>query len=176
MIDIRLLKTRTSVEVCTALERMTSKSLSFDGFEITDSLPYQKTALRKSKRVHHFVFPEALVQSPQHLSYPHHRVYDPQTIGRAERSVGTDERSECQMSHHFRTSTRVLGLCSQVCCTEPSLLIPSEETEITTLWISSHSSSLGPQEGEISRAENSGRKTAVLGSPPRSAVLPPLST
>ena len=39
------------------------------------------------------------------------------------------------MSHHFRTSTRVLGLCSQVCCTEPPLLIPSEEVGITTLWI-----------------------------------------
>ena len=39
MIDIRLLKTRTSVEVCAALERMTSffESLSFKGFEIMHS-------------------------------------------------------------------------------------------------------------------------------------------
>ena len=38
LIDVRLLKTRTSVEVCAALERMTSffESLSFEGFEITD--------------------------------------------------------------------------------------------------------------------------------------------
>ena len=39
LIDARLLKTRTSVEVCAALERMTSffESISFAGFEITDS-------------------------------------------------------------------------------------------------------------------------------------------
>ena len=39
LIDARLLKTRTSVEVCAALERLTSffESLSFEGFEIADS-------------------------------------------------------------------------------------------------------------------------------------------
>ena len=47
LIDVRLLKTRTSVEVCAALERMTSffESLSFEGFEITDLTSNQETAL-----------------------------------------------------------------------------------------------------------------------------------
>ena len=39
LIDVRFLKTRTSVEVCAALEKMTAyfESLSFEGFEIKDS-------------------------------------------------------------------------------------------------------------------------------------------
>ena len=67
MIDIRLLKTRTSVEVCAALERMTSLRA------------YLSKDLRS--RIH-----------------PASR--DPQANGTA-------------VSHHFRTSTRVLGICSQ---------------------------------------------------------------
>ena len=51
MIDVRLLKTRTSMEVCAALERMTSffESLSFGGFEITDSPRIKRLQSDKAK-------------------------------------------------------------------------------------------------------------------------------
>ena len=89
MIDVRLLKTRTSVEACAALERMTSffESLSFAGFEITDSLRIKRLHSDRAKEFTALYFQKFL---SNHRSIYHTLTtgYDPQANGTAERSVG----------------------------------------------------------------------------------------
>ena len=89
LIDVRLLKTRTSVEVCAALERMTSffESLSFEGFEITDSPRIKRL---HSDRAREFTALYFLKFLSNHRSIYHTLTtgYDPQANGTAERSVG----------------------------------------------------------------------------------------
>ena len=76
MLDIRLLKTRTSVEVCAALERMTSffESLSFEGFEITDSprikrLQKQRSSPRCASRSSCPITAASITPSPPGMTY-----------------------------------------------------------------------------------------------------------
>ena len=84
----RPLNTRTSVEVCAALERMTSffESLSFEGFEITDS--------PRIKRLHSDRAREFTALHFQKLLSNHRSIYhtlttgcDPQTNGTAEEGL-----------------------------------------------------------------------------------------
>ena len=89
LIDVRLLKTRTSVEVCAALERMTSffESLSFEGFEITDSPRIKRLHSDRAREFTALYFQKFL---SNHRSIYHTLTtgYDPQANGTAERSVG----------------------------------------------------------------------------------------
>ena len=89
LIDARLLKTRTSVEVCAALERMTSffESLSFEGFEITDSPRIKRLHSDRAREFTALYFQKFL---SNHRSIYHTLTtgYDPQANGTAERSVG----------------------------------------------------------------------------------------
>ena len=83
LIDVRLLKTRTSVEVCAALERMTSffESLSFEGFEITGS--------PRIKRLHSdALYFQKFLSNHRSIYHTLTTGYDPQANGTAERSVG----------------------------------------------------------------------------------------
>ena len=81
LIDVRLLRTRTSLEVCSALERMTAffESLSFEGFEITDSprikrlhsdrageftAPYFQRFLSNHRSIYHTLSPQAMTHRP----------------------------------------------------------------------------------------------------------------
>ena len=89
LIDARLLKTRTSVEVCAALERMTSffQSLSFEGFEITDPPRIIRLHPDRARELTALYFQKFL---SNHRSIYHTLTtgYDPQANGTAERSVG----------------------------------------------------------------------------------------
>ena len=89
LIDARLLKTRTSVEVCSALERMTSffEGLSFEGFEITDSPRIKRLHSDRAREFTALYFRKFL---SNHRSIYHTLTtgYDPQANGTAERSVG----------------------------------------------------------------------------------------
>ena len=89
LIDVRLLRTRTSVEVCAALERMTSyfESLSFEGFPITDSPRIRRL---HSDRAGEFTAPYLQKFLHNHRSIYHTLTtgYDPQSNGTAERAVG----------------------------------------------------------------------------------------
>ena len=86
MIDVRLLTSRTSVEVCDQLERMTAyfQSLQFEGFETS-----------RIKRLHsdcagEFTAPYFERYLSNHKSIYHTLTtgYEPQANGTAERSVG----------------------------------------------------------------------------------------
>ena len=89
LIDVRLLKTRTSIEVCAALERMTSffESLSFEGLEITDSPRIKRLHSDRAREFTALHFQKFL---SNHRSIYHTLTtgYDPQANGTAERSVG----------------------------------------------------------------------------------------
>ena len=89
LIDVRLLKTRTSVEVCAALDRMTSffESFSFEGFEITDSPRIKRLHSDRAREFTALYFQKFL---SNHRSIYHTLTtgYDPQANGTAERSVG----------------------------------------------------------------------------------------
>ena len=125
------------------------ESLSFEGFEITDSPRIKRLHSDRAREFTALYFQKFL---SNHRSIYHTLTtgYDPQANGTAERSHGTHESSQCKMSHHLRTTTRILGLCSQVCSTKPPLLITSEETEVTSIWLSSHCTGAQSQESEVS--------------------------
>ena len=89
LIDVRLLRTRTSVEVCAALEKMTAyfESLSFEGFEIKDSTRIKRL---HSDRAGEFTAPffEKFLSNHRSIYHTLTSGYDPQANGTAERSVG----------------------------------------------------------------------------------------
>ena len=88
MQDCSSLKTRTSVEVCAALERMTSffESLSFEGLEITDSPRIKRLHSDRARELTALYFQKFL---SNHRSIYHTLIteYDPKANGTAERSV-----------------------------------------------------------------------------------------
>ena len=89
LIDARLLETRTSVEVCAALERMTSffESLSFEGSEITGS-PRIKRLHSDTAREFTALYFQKLLSNHRSIYHTLTTGYDPQANGTAERSVG----------------------------------------------------------------------------------------
>ena len=168
---MRLLKTRTSVEVCAALERMTSffESLSFAGFEITDSPPDRArefTALYFQK----------LLSNHRSIYHTLTTVYDPQANGAAERYVGLMKALSARCLTTSGLPQEFWGYAVKYAA--QSLLCSSlqKKTEVTSLWLSSHRTGAQSQESEVSRAEINIWKIVVLGSPPGSTVLSPLST
>ena len=90
LIDARLLKTRTSVEVCAALERMTSflESLSFEGFEITDSPRIKRLHSDRDKESSLPLYFQKFLSNHRSIYHTLTTGYDPQANGTAERSVG----------------------------------------------------------------------------------------
>ena len=102
LIDARLLKARTSVEVCAALEKMTAcfESLSLEGFEIKDSMRIKRL---HSDRVGEFTAPFFMRLLSNHCSIYHtlNSGYDLQTNGTAERAVGLIKTlaSRCLNAH-----------------------------------------------------------------------------
>ena len=89
LIDVRLLKTRTSVEVCAALERMTSflESLSFEGLEITDSPRIKRLHSDRAREFTALCF-QKLLSNHRSIYHTLTTGYDPQANCTAERSVG----------------------------------------------------------------------------------------
>ena len=76
MIDARLLKTRTSMEVCAALERLTLffESLSLEGLEIADSPRIKRMHSDRATEFTALCFQKFLSNHRRYLSYAHHRV------------------------------------------------------------------------------------------------------
>ena len=89
MIDVRLLRTRTSVEVCAALERMTSffESLSFEELEITDSPRIKRLHSDRAREFTALCF-QKLLSNHRSIYHTLTTGYDPQANGTAERSAG----------------------------------------------------------------------------------------
>ena len=89
MTDIRWLKTRASVEVCAAPERMTSffESLSFEGFEITDSPRIKRLHSDRAKEFTALCF-QKLLSNHRSIYHTLTTGYDPQANGTSERPVG----------------------------------------------------------------------------------------
>ena len=89
LIDVRLLTSRTSVEVCDALERMVAffESLHFEGFTITDSSRVKRL---HSDRAGEFTAPffERFLINHKSIYHTFTSGYDPQANGTAERAVG----------------------------------------------------------------------------------------
>ena len=89
LIDVRLLQTRTSAEVCHELGRMTSyfEALSSEGFPLTDSPRIRRL---HSDRAGEFTAPffEKFLSGRKGIYHTLTSGYDPQANGTAERAVG----------------------------------------------------------------------------------------
>ena len=89
LIDVRLLTSRGSVEVCDALERTVAffESLQSEGFTITDSSRVKRL---HSDRAGEFTAPyfERSLTNRKSISHTLTSGYDPQANGTAERAVG----------------------------------------------------------------------------------------
>ena len=89
LIDVRLLTSRGSVEVCDALERMVAffESLQSEGFTITDSSRVKRL---HSDRAGEFTAPyfERVLTNHKSIYHTFTSGYDPQANGTAERTVG----------------------------------------------------------------------------------------
>ena len=89
LIDVRLLTSRGSVEVCDALERMVAffESLQSEGFTITDSSRIKRL---HSDRAGEFTAPyfERFLTNHKSIYHTFTSGYDPQANGTAERTVG----------------------------------------------------------------------------------------
>ena len=89
LIDVRLLTSRTSVEVCDALEKIVAffESLEFEGFAITDSFRNKRL---HSDRAGEFTAPffERFLVNHKAIYHTFTSGYDAQANGTAERAVG----------------------------------------------------------------------------------------
>ena len=170
MIDVRLLTSRTSVEVCDQLERMTAyfESLQFEGFPIGETSRIKRL---HSDRAGEFTAPyfERFLSSHKSIYHTLTTGYDPQANGTAERSVGLIKSLAARALSSSGLDPSYWSYAVRYAA--QSLICSALLSAFTSFWHYCRCSGPWSQGCEISSVSIPHGETALLGSPSRPDLI-----